>query len=801
MRSHHILHWLLLSVFSLAVSAQSEADRFQGVINQYCVTCHNDQLKTAGLSLESINAGNIGEGAELWEKILRKIKVKTMPPAGMPRPDVATYEVFAKFLEAELDGHARNNPLPGRPAMRRINRTEYTNVIRDLLAVEIDEESLLPQDDSMYGFDNIGSVLTLSPVLTEQYIAAARKVRRQAIGEVDIQPLFEFYRVSDNSWQEDRMSEDLPFGSRGGLAIRHFFPVNGEYELQVRLQRNSRDYIRGLQDGIHQIDIRVDGDRIKLFTIGGEKRGKSSGIFSTASQGDIEQEIYERTADDALNVRFNLEAGYRQVTVAFLKDSSFDEGPLHPQHTSYDFSQYKGGDPGIRGVSIGGPFEPAGIGQTVSRNKIYICQPASLNDDDCAKSILTRIATGAFRRQVLPAELEELLGFFKRGQKEGSFDEGIGLAIERILAGPEFLFIIEEQPKSMAAGEIYAISDLELATKLSLFLWSSFPDDELQEIASAGKLKNSSVLNQQIKRMLDDPRSDALLTNFALQWLNLGRLNAAAPDTELFPYFNDNLRQAFRTETGMFLNYIIKEDRPLLELLDADYTFVNELLAEHYGIPDVHGSHFRKVKLADRSRGGLLGQGSVLTITSYANRTSPVIRGKWVLENILGSPPPPPPANVPGLRDKNDQGKVLSMRAQMEQHRANPVCASCHKVMDPIGFALENYDGIGKWRTIDAASGSDIDPSGALPDSTPFVGPTGLKEVILEKRSIDFVLTFVEKILTYALGREVDYRDAATIRSIIRKTEKDQHKISALITAIVESSPFQMRRAVSHDDI
>lgn len=416
MRSLHILHWLLLSVFSLAVSAQSEADRFQGVINQYCVTCHNDQLKTAGLSLTSVNADNIGEGAELWEKILRKIKVKTMPPAGMPRPDVATYDEFAKFLETELDGHARNNPLPGRPAMRRINRTEYTNVIRDLLAVEIDEESLLPQDDSMYGFDNIGSVLTLSPVLTEQYIAAARKVREQAIGDADMQPLFELYRVSDNTWQEERMNEDLPFGSRGGLAIRHYFPVNGEYEVQVRLQRNSREYIRGLQDGAHQIDIRIDGDRIKLFTIGGEKRGKSAGIFSTASQGDIEQEIYERTADDALNVRFNIEAGYRQVTIAFLKDSSFDEGPLNPRHTNYDFLQYKGGEPGVRSVSLDGPFQSAGIAQTVSRNKIYICQPASVDDDDCAKTILTRLATRAYRRHVMPAEIEELMVFLNAGR-------------------------------------------------------------------------------------------------------------------------------------------------------------------------------------------------------------------------------------------------------------------------------------------------------------------------------------------------------------------------------------------------
>jgi cytochrome c551/c552 len=798
MRLHY---FIILIVLSMTCSAQSPSDKYQTVVNQYCMTCHNDQLKTAGLTLQDITTQDIGGGAEKWEKVLRKLKVRTMPPAGMPRPDAATYEGFSQYLEGELDKYAEANPHPGRPAMRRINRTEYSNVIRDLLAVEIDEESLLPPDDSMFGFNNIGNVLTLSPVLTEQYIAAARKVRRQALGDANIQPSYEIYTLSNNTRQEERLSEDLPFGSRGGLAVKHYFPANGEYEIQVRLQRNSRDYIRGLQDDPQKVDFRLDGKRIDIISIGGEKLGRSSGIFSTASQGDIAQEHYERTADDALYVKFYSDAGYHDVVVTFLKDNSIAEKPVYPKHTNYDFAQYKGGLAGIRSVSVGGPFNPSGMSETVSRNRIFTCKPKNINDDKCAESILKTLASRAFRRQPEKYEMQELMAFFKRGQKEGSFDEGLGLALERILAGPEFLFILEAQPDKLKTGETFKISPHELVTKLALFIWSSFPDVELLALAESGKILDSRVLNQQVQRMLVDPRADTLLNNFALQWLNLGRLNAAAPDTELFPYFDDNLRAAFKKETELFVDYVIKEDRPLLELLDASYTFVNDKLAEHYGIPGVSGSHFRKVTLSDRNRGGLLGQGSILTITSYANRTSPVIRGKWVLENLLGSPPPPPPPNVPGLRDKNDQGKVLSMRARMEQHRANPVCASCHKVMDPIGFALENYDGIGKWRTVDSASGSVIDPSGALPDSTPFSGPAGLKEVILDKRSEVFILTFVEKILTYGLGREVNYQDASTMREIMKKTRKDQHKISSLITAIVESTPFQTRRAVSHDDI
>lgn len=801
---HHYISGLILGAFATLCAAQQSsmsADRFQSTLTQYCVACHNDALITAGLSLQSVKVSNITEHGETLEKILRKLRGRTMPPAGMPRPDVTDYEELTKYLESELDKHAMENPYPGKPAMRRINRTEYTNAVRDLLALEVDGKSLLPPDDTMFGFENIGTALTLSPVLAEQYISAARKVRHLAIGDPGMQPEYEIYTISTTTRQEDRMNEELAFGTRGGLAVQHYFPLEGEYEVQVRLQKNSRDYIRGLQDYPHQLDIRLNGKRLKLFSVGGEKKGRSAGIYSTAAQGDVAQEAYERYFDTTLNVRFNAKAGNHKITATFLQDTTIDETPLYPDPTHYDHAQFKGGNPEVRSVSIGGPFNTQGISETASRNTIFICQPKDLNDDDCAKEILGDLAKRAYRSTPGQAEMEDLMHFFKQGQAEGSFDEGIGLAIERILAGPEFLFLIEDLPENLAPGEIFSISDHELATRMSLFLWSSFPDDTLLNIAESGKLKNSKILKQQLDRMLEDPRSQALIDNFASQWLNLGRLNASDPDADLFPYFTDNLRQAFQTETKLFIEYILREDRPLLELLNADYTFVNELLAKHYDIPDIHGSHFRKVSLPDPSRGGLLGQGSILTITSYANRTAPTIRGKWVLENILSAPPPPPPPNIPGLRDKNDDGEVLSMRAQMEQHRANPVCASCHKVMDPLGFALENYDGIGKWRTIDAASGSPINASGELPDSTPFVGPAGLRQVLLEKRSYDFIITVVEKLLIYALGREVGHTDAAFMRSIIKQAATDEYRISAIINAIVESTPFQMRRATSHDDI
>ncbi len=773
---------------------------YQGTINQYCVGCHNDTLRTAGLSLQGINTTDVGLGAEVWERVLRKLKVRSMPPAGMPRPDLATYESFAAYLETSLDKYGAEHPQPAFASLRRLNRTEYFNAIRELLAVEINDDTLLPPDDTMYGFDNVGAVLTLSPLLAEQYIVAARTIRRLALGQPDMPPDMVTYNVPRYLMQDDWLGEAMPLGTRGGMTVKHHFPMDGEYIVRIRLQRNSRDYIRGLLNGAHQIDLRIDGVRISKLSIGGEKHGKSGGIYSTSAQGVPEQEQYERFADEALEVQFEAKAGTRELTVAFVDTTTISEQPLYTEHSIIDYAQYKAGVPGVSTVIVEGPFNPKLSTASPSHQRVYVCQPKRNDDPACAKKILSTLGQRAYRRSLTAAELNGLMAFYKQGQEKGGFDEGIGLALERILAGPKFIFISEQRPERLDAGEVYPLADTDLATRMALFLWSSIPDDELLNVAARDRLHKPEVLRQQVERMLNDPRSTALIQNFASQWLNLNQLGTAAPNGEQFPYFDDNLRVAFRKETELFFDYVMRNNRPLLELLDADYTFINERLARHYAIPGVYGSHFRRVSLPDRTRGGLLGQGSILTVTSYANRTAPTIRGKWVLQNILSAPPPPPPPNVPGLRDKNDEGKVLTMREQMEQHRANSVCASCHKVMDPLGFALENYDAIGRWRTVDAKSGSPIDSTGTLPDGTPFEGPDQLRKVLVQQRNYDFVMTAIEKLLTYALGRGLIHTDAPAMRQIMRRTEADKHSLSSLIMNVVESQPFQTRRVPDHAD-
>ncbi len=790
-----------LLLISNSVLAQQDAGFYQDTVNQYCVGCHNDTLKTAAFSLQQVDTSNLGADGESWEKVLRKLRAKAMPPSGMPRPDEATYESFVSFLENGLNRHARQNPEPGRPSMRRLNRTEYVNAIRDLFAVDINGDTLLPPDAIMFNFDNIGGVLTLSPLLIERYIAAARKVRNQALGDPDITPAFEYYTLPQALKQDERMNEDMPFGSRGGMAVRHHFPMDGEYVIQVRLQRNYRDYIRGMTNRPHQLDIRMNDERLKLYTVGGQKFGKSSQLYSTSAQGDIRQEAYERYSDQDLEVRFTAKAGEQLITASFLQDIFLPEGPLIPDHTMYDYTQFKGGNPGVRTIAIGGPYEVRGPGETASREKILICSPQNNQDTDCARAILSSLARKAYRRSPTVKEVDVLMGFFDQGVANGGFEQGIGVAIERMLAGPEFLFITEKVPVNVAKGEIYDLPDLELASRLSLFIWSSIPDEELLAAAESGELNDPKVLEKQVRRMLDDPRSIALVKNFASQWLTLGKLNVAAPDIDIFPYFDDNLREAFRTETELFIDHIMREERPLMEMLTADYTFLNERLAGHYGIDGIFGNHFRKVALDGEGRGGLLGQGSILTVTSYANRTAPTIRGKWILENILGVPPPPPPNDVPGLQDKNEAGVILTMRERMEMHRANPVCASCHKIMDPLGFALENFDAIGKWRTVDGESAAPINSTGALPDGTAFEGPSELKQVLSEKRQYDFTFTLVEKMLTYALGREIRHTDAPIIRSIIEETKAEQHSLPSLVVAIVNSSSYQTRRVPDRVDI
>jgi hypothetical protein len=803
---------LIVSIGSLQAARQvpsnpnpSPAASQRALLDRYCITCHNEKLKTAGLMLDKLDVEHVSASAELWEKVVRKLRTGAMPPAGMPRPDKADYESLANSLETTLDRAAAAKPNPGRPVIHRLNRAEYTNAIRDLLAVDIDGESLLPSDDSDYGFDNIGAVLSVSPTLLERYMTAAGKISRIAIGDPTVRSVAETYNVPDLLMQEDRISEDLPFGSRGGIAIRHYFPFDSVCVIRIHLQRNkaTNNYVRGLAEP-HELEVRLDGARIKLFTVGGEHKGKSAPVYADpATRGDPEQDEYERHADDGLEVRVPVKAGTRLIGVAFLKEGTKLEAELEPRPEGFGFGgeyhKYKGGEPAVSSVTIEALSDLKGPVETPSRRRIFVCYPSrtqagTKEEEQCARQILSNLAHRAYRRPVTDGDVQPLLGLYKAGRGEGGFEAGISLALRGILGSPGFLFRIERDPPNAAPDTAYRISDLELASRLSFFLWSSIPDDQLLDLAEHGKLKDSAVLERQVLRMLDDPRSNALVTNFAGQWLYLRNLRSALPDTDAFPGFDENLREGFQQETELFLQSVLREGRSVLDLLNANYTFVNERLARHYGIPNIYGSHFRRVTLSNEERRGLLGQGSILMVTSYDNRTSPVLRGKFLLENFLGTPPPPPPANVPSLKDRGEDGKMLSVRQQMEQHRANPACASCHVQMDPLGFALENFDVIGNWRTTSGADNTRIDSSGALPDGTRFQGPADLRKILLSKPE-RFVTTLTEKLLTYALGRGIEYYDEPAIRGIVGSSAPSDYRWSSLIVGIVKSPPFQMRRS------
>jgi hypothetical protein len=752
----------------------SHSSSQRAVLDRYCVVCHNEQSRTAGLALDTMDVVQISEGAPVWEKVLRKLRGRAMPPAGMPRPDEATYDSLTTYLEQELDGA---EPNPGRPVLHRLNRAEYTNAIRDLLAMEIDGASLLPADDSGYGFDNIGEVLSVSPMLLERYMSAARKISRLAIGNHAGSPDSETYEVPRFLGQEDRTSEDLPFGSRGGIAVRHFFPQDGEYLIKVRLKTSyDGSSVLGLAEQ-HQLYIHLDRRKAGQFAVGGADLSRSR--FSP---------VGEDAADGHLEVRLPVSAGPHLVGVSFLKETWAREQMIQPT-----FATMEREEPGVGSVTISGPYSARGPGDTPSRSKIFVCSPALGQDEKpCARQIISTLARHAYRRPIADEELPHLLSPYHTGHSEGGFEAGIEWALQRILISPEFLFRIEQDPKNIKPGNAFPISDLELASRLSFFLWSSIPDDPLLEVAVEGRLKDPAEMEKQVRRMLADPRSKALVTNFAGQWLYLRNVALVAPDLGEFPEFDENLREALQRETELFFGSMLGEDRSVADLLDADYTFLNQRLARHYGIENVYGNHFRRVALSHDQRRGLLGKGSILTATSYANRTSPVLRGKWILENILGTPPQPPPPNVPALEETTGNGKPLTMRERMEQHRANPACATCHVQMDPLGFALENFDAIGGWRTTEA--GSPIDSSGVLPDGTQFQGAAGLRKVLLERRE-EFVMNVTEKLLTYALGRGVEYYDAPAVRSIMREAAPNDYRWSSLFMGIVKSTPFQMRRS------
>lgn len=798
--------FVTLVVPAISVAQGNETELLESTVRRYCVTCHNDRLRTAEFSLDGVDLSDLGGHAEQWEKVINKFRTRTMPPVGRPRPDIETYDVLASWLESELDQYAADRPNPGRTeAFHRLNRAEYANAIRDLLVIDVDVNELLPADNiDQYGFDNMADVLTVSPALMDRYLSAARKIGRLALGEEPLGPATETYSVNILNVQDDRMGDDVPFGSRGGLGIRHYFPVDGEYDLAVTLHRNYVNYVRGMGSR-HELEVRLDGDLVRSFTFGGEEPDVTQAPASYGGNqfGDPEWEEYMLYADANMRVRFPATAGPHMVSVTFVRRFTEPEGVLQPRQSSFAVAvnEMRDGNAAVDKVAVGGPYESHGPGDTPSRRAIFSCQPATNSNSDeerCAQEILSGLARRAYRRPLEEFDVSTLMNFYRMGRSGAGFDAGIQLALERLLISPDFLFRVERDPIDSDPGTIYALTDLEIASRLSYFLWSSGPDDELLALAERSRLNDPAILEQQVMRMLADPRATALVQNFAGQWLYLRNLRGAVPDPLVFPEFDENLREAFAKETEMFVESLLREDTSVLDLLGADYTFVNERLARHYGIQGIYGSHFRRVSLdpdmAER-RGGIFGHGSLLTVTSYPNRTSPVLRGKWVLTNILGTPPPAPPADIPDLPDRGENGEAATVRDRLARHRESPACSVCHAPMDPLGLALENYNAVGQWRTTGEAE-LPIDSSGNLPDGTVFEGPTGLRTLLLERRD-QFVGTFTEKLLAYALGRGPEYYDRPTVRAITRAAASDNYRWSSIIVGIVQSTPFRMRRSES----
>ncbi len=725
--------------------------------------CHSQKLHTAGVVLEGIDLAHVGSAAPVLERALRKVRTGEMPPPPIPKAPPEVSSEFVKTLEAALDRTAAEHPNPGRTAIHRLNRAEYSNTIRDLLALNIDAGDMLPVDDSGYGFDNIGDVLSVSPLLLERYMSTARKVSRLAVGDPATKPVTEEF--APTSRRNERAGDGLPFDSAGGLAVKHYFPLDAEYTIRIKFRPTEE----GQPEHIEELRLPI---KAGLRTLGVT-------FLRESTKPEIEAPPSARKANAPAPPSLPAEADVRLDGVRIKRFQ------VQPPPGSLV--------PNLEKVVIAGPYNPTGRGESASRQRIFTCHPESAaQEEPCARTILTALARHAFRRPVTDADVRPLLAFYDSGRKEGDFDRGIEKALGAMLVSPNFLFRVEHDPPHAAPGTIYRISGLELASRLSFFLWSSIPDDQLVSLGAQGKLSDPSVLEAQVRRMLADPRSDALVENFAGQWLSLRNLAVVTPDPELFPEFDDGLRQSFREETELFFAHVLREDHSILELLDANYSFLNQRLAQHYRVPNVYGSQFREVAFTDPNRGGLLGQGSVLTVTSYPNRTSVVQRGKWILETLLGTPPPPPPPNIPELKPEGKDGRPLTAREQMEQHRTNPVCASCHARMDPLGFALENFDGVGRWRAKDA--GSVIDASGRLPDGTTFTGPAELKKMLAGPHRDEFIDTAVEKLLTYALGRGLEYYDKPAVRNITREAARDDYRMSALVTAIVKSTPFQMRR-------
>jgi len=783
---------LLASGFLLTLDAQqppigaspAPAAAHNAFVTRYCASCHNDRLKRGGLTLDAAAAHDVGQSPDVWEKVLRKVRARQMPPIGSLRPDEAAYNAEIATLETALDRAAAASPNPGRTAtLRRMTRTEYQHAVHDLLALDVDVSSLLPADESSYGFDNV-TVGDLSPTLLDRYIAAAEKISRVAVGRPSVSPDGDTIRTPVDLTQEEHI-EGLPIGTRGGALVDYTFPMDGDYEFQIRLTRDRNEHVEGLNDAA-DLELLLDRERVKLFTV---KPPAREGGFSEDYQPNHDN------IDHDLRIRVPVKAGPHQVGVAFPKGASaLIETARQPYQAHFNSYRHPRIQPAVYSISIIGPYGASGHGDTPTRRRLFVAQPTGPDDEDAAaRKILASLMRRAYRRPVTDADVAGAFGLYKKARAAAAadgFDAGIEMALSAVLVSPEFLFRVERDPEGLAPNTPYRVTDLQLASRLSFFLWSSIPDDELLDVAAAGKLHEPAVLERQVKRMLADSRSRALVTNFAAQWLHLRNLDAMTPDMRLFPDFDDNLRQALRQETELFFESILREDRSALDLLHANYTYVNERLARHYGIPHVYGSRFRRIELDDESgRGGLLRQASILMVTSYATRTSPVIRGKFVLDNLLGVPPPPPLPDVPALKDNTVDGN-LTVRRRLAEHRSNAVCASCHNLMDPVGLSMEKFDAIGRRRSDE--SGVPIDASGGLPDGSRFDDVAGLEKALLARPEI-FVGTLTEKLLTYALGRGVEYYDAPAIRAIVRDARAHDFRVSSLLLGIVNSAPFQMR--------
>jgi cytochrome c5 len=790
-----------------AQQVEAGATPARELVSRYCISCHNQKTRTASLVLDMADADHVSNSAETWEKVIVQLRSRSMPPPGVRRPDSATYDRTSVWLETELDRAAAASPNPGRPSeLHRLNRTEYANAVRDLLGVETDGTLLLPPDEQAHGFDTNADALSVVPALLDRYLTAAAKISRTAVGDPTLRPGFERYTaVRNNSnertwlWQTERLGEEFPLGSRGGIVARHYFPVDGEYTLKARLDKTYTGMVRGLNVP-NEIEFRVDGKRVGQATLGGQPSLPTLDVRPANADPDDDSGNPLFNADEGLEVRVPLKAGLREVIVTAVKSDAARSEGLGPARIPIWGHDYDGD---IRApivfsvLLIGGPYYGRVPQESPSRQRIFVCSPPSAREETpCATKILSTLARRAYRRPATREDVETLLGFYRAGRADGNFDAGIRAALERLLVSPDFLFRIETEPANVTPGAPYRLSDVALASRLSFFLWSSIPDDALLDLAIRGKLRDPKVLDEQVRRMLADRRArTALVQNFFNQWLQVRNVWLITPDANRkYPWFDDNLRTAFVRETELFLASQLQEDRSVVDLLTADYTFLNEQLARHYGIGNVYGSHFRRVTLENQNRWGLLGKASVLSVTSYPHRTSPTIRGKWLLENILAAPVPPPPPMVNTNLEETGSVKATTVREMLEHHRSNPGCASCHARMDPLGYALENFDAVGQWRTTDG--NAPVDATGVLLNGTKVDGPAALRGALVQQKD-QFVKAVTEKLLMYSLGRAIEHYDAPAVRSIMRAAAADDYHWSSTILAIVKSTPFQYRRSRS----